>query len=128
MRRVALALSLVFIVPFLAAVYGCANQARAGEELTTWRAGDPVAFTTYCGSAEGIEQFIRLLQDGTKVTTGDCFYRDYYKAAILQEWISGPYLIRGSAGSIWRAMNAGGETIYLAIVNYAGPNKIEGAL
>lgn len=121
MRRLALALSLVFIVPFLALVYACSNQVRAQEVLTTWRAGDLITYRTGCFSEEAILESAR----GGAPPAGQCFGVRTGLAAQLLEWIEGPFEIGGVSGSAWRVRDAPGDIVFILLADDTGPHQKE---
>ena len=55
---------------------------------------------------------------------GKCFRRQVCAAARFEEWIAGPYPPpRGAPGSVWRATDQSGETVFIWWDDTGGPHE-----
>ncbi len=103
------------------------GPATAGEEATTHRAGDLV---TYSGACHDAESMIAVAERGglpelwaVMMEQGRCFRAPRPIAAVLEEWLAGPYRPASRpamSGSVWRVLDQLGDTEFVWLNDTGG--------
>ena len=123
-----LAASLILALALGAAV-AVSNLAAAGEEATTWRAGD---FVMYAGGCHDARSMIAVAKSPSKgelwgvlIDGARCFTLHRRIAARLEEWIDGPFrhdAPTNFVGSVWRVLDVAGDTEFIWLGDAGGPH------
>lgn len=120
-----------YLIPFFAALFLLAGLpaiapqgAKAGEEATTWRAGDPVVYRFGCHDADALRLLAPLPPGPLPAEIGGrCFVAAPPLRALLVEWLDGPFRGVGNVvGSIWRIRDEEGDEVFILLVDTGGPH------
>lgn len=124
------------IFPALAGLILFALPAVAGENNTTWRAGDEIAYTAGCHAPEHMETVLESASSevwAQFVAEGKCFVATAMTPAgrqiaqipaVLEEWLSGPFTApSGAKGSLWRITDSQGDTEFVWWPDDHGPHE-----
>lgn len=106
------------------------GQARADETLTTWRAGDLVVYGSGCHDVAAILDVARGGVEASRemARQARCFRTSGPLAAVLLEWIDGPFTQAGLIASVWRVRDALGDEEYILLYDASGPHQAAEAL
>ena len=94
----------------------------AGESRTNHRAGDVVTYVVGCSALSDAQELATAIAEGRRdaMMPLTCFVLQRPLHAQLQEWQSGPYRTQRGPLSIWRLVDALGDTEYGLIPDGVG--------
>ncbi len=114
-----------------ALVFGLtAGQMQSGADLTTRRVGDAIQYRMGCHTAEAMT---RVMQGGEPYELwdkffleGKCFRLVTPTAAVLEKWLSGPYILSDlRTASVWQIRDQYGDVEFAAFLDLGGPHEAQ---